>query len=1559
MDDLEQSRLATVYGNLRERLLDLSLRNPMLSFKHRATSKRLLQIVDAVPEEVYQKLVGEDVALELVPLPDPDEIPADERSEEFLSALAHARASDLEYLTKIKALESAGRDDEFALAEVERDLRDRLRNELGLPPRPTRKTINPAEHARDHGIDPSLDLQSKPIKPEHSTRRLHTLKWSESLDGIMEKISDDARLAEQEMGLSTLFLAFGFLEWHEVADGSKKHFAPLLLLPVAVNKRKNGRGRKIFGIGATADSADTNLSLRKRLQKDFNRILPDFQEGDEEVGSVEAYFQRVTDAVEGLTNWKVRRWLTLGHFSFGRFAMYSDLDPENWHKHPVTDNLIRPVLTGTEVAGNGDSVLSAPDDYSIDDPEVERFAPILIHDADASQHSALVDVMKGMNLVVQGPPGTGKSQTITNIIANALAQSKTVLFVAEKQAALDVVKRRLDMAGLGEFCLELHAGKASPRQVIESLKARHKLGYQSARRAPNRITTDTTWEASRRTVAEYLASLHAAGTDGETPFSLIWRSLRARSEIGEPMELFRAIDLPSRLTEDPAAYAALVGEISLYARMLEAYYSIFRSPTSSPWRTLSFGEKARLSIVAGFTEELAVMRKHAQAVANLLRHTEDIGVSRLTELEQIVELEQKLPSTVPPVDLLPRVSGVASDDVERLIALKIAVDEAREKSRRLPNLSAFHEDQLRLFGELDRLAVAAGMSEQSPEAAKIWARKQIDDCATLKSVLEGLLSVVEVLGLERPFPSEAMETLCIAIIVGKQLTKDTLAWFQWMPAGGLAAFNAVHAKWSSLTQAERRWRSKFSSYGSKPWPIAEELTTVADMLSKGAVGKIIGKFAGNSKIIAALAEKLGYPPGVAPASADLRDLAAHVQARSEFLLDLTHQNVLGASWKGLETPFAQIAAIFSFREKARELLLARPRGHEVFARIVDLDNHRLAWLGGTVVVVDKFKGLDSNLRNRLRDGHIESILDVVRASETQARELLALDPEGFLDPLKYSIGKLREAAEGELHKRRAEADFNEHPLAITHEDFVTNGESIARTREALAWVLTIRSATAPPSVCSGLLSSTASKMRQRLSSLVTSARTETRRLRSSITDIKIRYDIEGFDSEWPSELTQKLDDLLSRPDELSEFLGLLDQRRILEAGGLGPLVSQFENHNLPSSQLVPLVTGIVTHRRAERIRRTDPVLSSAAGTRLNAKRREFADRDRRKIDADRQIVRDELIGIKPPIGSRDGSRKNWTEMELLQNEFGKEKRFIAVRDLMTRATGAVRCMKPCFMMSPLSLAKYLPPTRMSFDLLVIDEASQMRPEDALGGLLRAQQVIVVGDQKQLPPTDFFSRSDDVQSVAGADEDFEDIDDESILEACQKTFRQVRMLRWHYRSRCESLIAFSNKEFYRNDLITFPTARPNSFSIDLVRVSGSYEARRNAAEAQRIAEDAIRFMRRFAEAEQESIPTLGLVAINREQRDLIFEELRRLETGDALVEMYREKVTAKGEPVFVKNLENVQGDERDFIFISMTYGPKSGKKRSYSVSAQLMASKDIDDSMCFLRGLDFGSCCTVL
>jgi hypothetical protein len=154
----------------------------------------------------------------------------------------------------------------------------------------------------------------------------------------------------------------------------------------------------------------------------------------------------------------------------------------------------------------------------------------------------------------------------------------------------------------------------------------------------------------------------------------------------------------------------------------------------------------------------------------------------------------------------------------------------------------------------------------------------------------------------------------------------------------------------------------------------------------------------------------------------------------------------------------------------------------------------------------------------------------------------------------------------------------------------------------------------------------------------------------------------------------------------------------------------------------------------------------------------------------------------------------------------------------------------------MSVAKFLP-RDMVFDIVIIDAASQMRPEDALGALLRAKQIVVVGDPKQLPPTDFFDRAMDTDDLDG-DEEKDDLNDESILESCAKSFNTVRSLKWHYRSRCESLIAFSNAQFYKKSLITFPMARPGSFSVDLVQIEGAYRANQNPAEAQRIVEESI-------------------------------------------------------------------------------------------------------------------------
>lgn len=219
-----------------------------------------------------------------------------------------------------------------------------MRASLGLPQRPTEKTVNPADHAREHNIDPSYELDFKTSK--YTGRNLQTLKWRTTLEAIVEKIGDEARLSEQEMGLSTLFMAFGFLEWTESNDSEKKHYAPLLLLPISITRKKGGgRGRTTYSITAADDGADSNLSLQKKLERDFGFTLPHPKKDPEEDISVEDYFNRLSRAIKAFPSWKVHRWITLGHFRFGRLAMYADLDAENWPTPPVLHELVGPVVS--------------------------------------------------------------------------------------------------------------------------------------------------------------------------------------------------------------------------------------------------------------------------------------------------------------------------------------------------------------------------------------------------------------------------------------------------------------------------------------------------------------------------------------------------------------------------------------------------------------------------------------------------------------------------------------------------------------------------------------------------------------------------------------------------------------------------------------------------------------------------------------------------------------------------------------------------------------------------------------------------------------------------------------------------------------------------------------------------------------------------------------------------------------------------------------------------------------------------------------------------------------
>ncbi len=268
-----------------------------------------------------------------------------------------------------------------------------------------------------------------------------------------------------------------------------------------------------------------------------------------------------------------------------------------------------------------------------------------------------------------------------------------------------------------------------------------------------------------------------------------------------------------------------------------------------------------------------------------------------------------------------------------------------------------------------------------------------------------------------------------------------------------------------------------------------------------------------------------------------------------------------------------------------------------------------------------------------------------------------------------------------------------------------------------------------------------------------------------------------------------------------------------------------------------------------------------------------------------------------------------SELTKLKKAIAGNARGISLRKLFSEIPNILQLLCPCMLMSPMSVAQYLELDDFKFDTVIFDEASQLPTCKAVGVIARGDNAIIVGDPRQMPPTSFFMS-------ANFDEDNQEIEDlESILDDCLAVNMPSRYLRWHYRSRHESLIDFSNKVFYENRLLTFPSADDRKSMVTLVDVGGIFDrgrTRTNLKEAEAVVEDIVR---RFKDPELKK-QSIGVVTFNISQQnkidDLLQEECKR-------VEGLEEWAYSSEEPIFIKNLENVQGDERDVILFSVAYG----------------------------------------
>jgi very-short-patch-repair endonuclease len=497
----EEERVRSTVDAWKRKLLDLSGRNRALNFK--VTKVSTVTIVEEQPAEVFRLLYLQEKALRFKASSERDMHPA--------------------------PVENVP----TAITEFDED--------------------SGAAEADFVPYDPS-DLEDR-----HRDGFLQTSASTDALDKSLRRIDEQARVSLEELGINTLFLTLGMLHYKESRDSDIVLKAPLVLVPVQLERKSARSG---YALLPGDDEPIVNPALREYLKRSYGIALPDIPGSDVITGEydLQTFLGDVLASVAGQEHWSVKTDIFLGLFSFQKFVMYKDLEANA--PAVVSHRLIRKLVTRA-----GNSVIGMPSEIremKLD----ESFPPestAQVVDADSSQLRALAAAAKGHDVVIEGPPGTGKSQTITNLIAQALAADKSVLFVAEKMAALQVVYHRLVQAGLGDFCLELHSTKAQKRKVIQGIATALDSSLQPVV-APTASTQRL--PPVRHSLNEYVTAVHSPyGACETTPY-------RAYGELGavlnaprvqwrgQPLDVSREqLDETIRGLQHLALHAQRVGDL--------------------------------------------------------------------------------------------------------------------------------------------------------------------------------------------------------------------------------------------------------------------------------------------------------------------------------------------------------------------------------------------------------------------------------------------------------------------------------------------------------------------------------------------------------------------------------------------------------------------------------------------------------------------------------------------------------------------------------------------------------------------------------------------------------------------------------------------------------------------------------------------------------------------------------------------------------------------------------------------------------------------------------------